>query len=131
MPVTLGVLPTLAVFAALATLATLATHPALAVRNFITPGPQTCPVTVFVPSMLGMFPGGGIIRISLLRGPDSFALFSIKWGGLLFGYCLVEALLALAVQVSYGCKWQWHWGHHLYRDIACHPGLSGLVQYLS
>ena len=72
---------------------------------------------VFAPSMLGMFQDGGIVGISLRRGPGLFALFSIKWGGLLFGYCLVETLLALAVQAPYGCKWQWHQGHHLYWDI--------------
>ena len=136
--VTLGAFPTLASFAALTMLVTLAMRPALAVRpiqfslpNFVTPGPGRSPVMVFTPSMLGVFPDGGIIGISLWRGPGLFALFSIKWGGLSFGYCLVETLLVLAVQVPYGCKRQWHQGHHLYWDIVCHPGLSGLVQYLS
>ena len=86
---------------------------------------------VFTPSMLGMFPDEGIVGISLWRGPGSFVLFSIKRGGLSFGYCLVKMLLVLAVQVPYGCKWQWHWGHCLYWDIVHRPGLSGLVQYLS
>ena len=107
-------------------LATLATCPALAacpiqfsLPNFVTPGPRMSPVTVFAPSMLGMFPDGGVIRISLWRGPGLFALFSIKRGGLSFGYCLVETLLALAVQVPYSCKQQWHQGHRLYWDIVC------------
>ena len=88
-------------------------------------------VMVFVPCMLGVFPDGGIIRISLRRGPGSFVLFSIKRGGLSFGYCLVKMLLVLVVQVHCGCKQQWHRGHHLYRDVVHCPGLSGLVQYLS
>ena len=64
-----------------------------------TPGPRMSPVTVFVPGMLGMFPDGGIIGISLWRGSGSFMLFSIKRGGLSLGYCLVKMLLALAVLV--------------------------------
>ena len=88
-------------------------------------------VMVFAPCMLGVFLDGGVVRISLWRGPGSFALFSIKQGGLSFGYCLVKMLLALAVQVPCGCKQQWHQGHHLHRDVVCRPGLSGLVQYLS
>ena len=74
---------------------------------------------------------GGVIGISLWRGPGSFMFFFIKQGGLSFGYCLVKTLLMLAVQVPYGHKWQWHRGHCLYRDVVRHPGLSGLVQYLS
>ena len=99
--VTLGAFPTLATFVALTALTTLATHPSLAVHPvqfslpcFVTPGNRTFPVTVFVPFMLGMFPDGGIIGISLWRGPGSFVLFSIKRGGLSFGYSLIETLFA-------------------------------------
>ena len=96
--------------------------------NFITPCPRMSPVTVFMPGIVGMFPDGGIIQISLWRGPGSFVLFSIKRGRLSFGYCLVETLLVLVVQVPHSCKQQWH---RLHRNVVRHPGLSGLVQYLS
>ena len=104
--VTLGVLITLASFVALTMLATFAMQPALAVRpvqfslpGFVTPGPRTELVTVFTLSMLGIFPDGGIVNISLWRDPGLFALFSIKWGGLSFGHCLVQMLRVLVVLV--------------------------------
>ena len=84
-----------------------------------------------MPSWLGVFRDGGIMGISLGRGLSLLALFTIEQGGLSFGYCLVKTLLALAIQVPYGRERQQHWGHRLYREVACHPGLSYLVQQLS
>ena len=109
-PVAFGVPPALALLAAFAMSATLATHPAMCPalaahhNQFLLPihaipGPQTSLVMVFAPFMLGVFLDGGIIGVSLWRGPGPFALFPIKQGRLPLGHCLIEALLVVAVQV--------------------------------
>ena len=101
-PTAFGVPPTLTSLEAFAASATLATCPTLTACPIqfllpihVLPGSGTSLFTVFMCCISGMFPDGGAFRVGLWRGPGPFALFPIKWGGLL----LLEMLLALAVQV--------------------------------
>ena len=138
MSATLGAFRTLIPFAALATRPAFAVcpamHPAFAVHPvqfqlpiFLASGLRMSLFTIFAPSRLGVFCDGGIIRTGLGRGLSPLALFTVERRGLSFGYCLVKALLALAIQVPYSGEQQWHWGHRLYRNVTCHPGLPYLV----